>query len=251
MQKNNKKIYSVTQRIKAIKQPRGGYLPLSLFSRTEYKDDYTLNPKENVSPALIGIAVDYLARMEMGETPREAFAISIMGAQVLGKNIDRLPIDLSSESIKLAIELSSYDVAVRFSPKAYKESNIPDKDTIENITILTNRVVDYYKNDPLVWSGFSFEGGYTDTVVAGDGDWLTADGLWDLKVLRSKPNSDHTLQLLMYWIMGLESIHEIYNDIKYLAIYNPRLNESYKINVSEIYQGTIDEVKREVLVMDN
>lgn len=242
--------YSVTQRIKAIKQPRSGYLPISQFTKEDLEDSAQLNQNENIQPALVGLSVDYLSRLVMGETPREAFDISLMGAQTLGIKVPKLPIDLSDESIKIAVQLSSYDVAVRATPLAYRPTNLPDEDTIENIRILTNRVVNYYDDNPITWSGFTFEGGYTDTVVAGDGDWLTKDGLWDLKVLRSEPNANHTLQILMYWLMGLESIHEDYKDIEYLALLNPRKNVTYKINVSKIDQEMIKKVKRDVLVMD-
>jgi hypothetical protein len=34
--------------------------------------------------------------------------------------------------------------------------------------------------------GFTFEGGYTDTVSKGDGDLTTADTLWDFKVSKAK-----------------------------------------------------------------
>lgn len=243
-------MYSVTQRIKAIKQPRLGYLPISQFIKEPLEDSPPLHPHENIHPALIGLTVDYLARLEMGETPREAFEVSLMGAQVLGQSVPSLPIDLSDESIRIAVQLASYDVAVRASPQSYRQTNQPDAHTIENIRTLTNRVINYHKNKPLVWSGFTFEGGYTDTVVAGDGDWLTKDTLWDLKVLRSDPNKDHTLQLLMYWLMGLESIHEVYKDMKYLAILNPRMNVTYKINVTDIDPEIIKQVQRDVLVMD-
>lgn len=242
-------MYSVTQRIRAITQPRLGYLPVNKFSREPMGDMRALNFRENVHPALIGLTVDYLSRLVMGENPREAFNISLMGARILGKEVHELPTDLSDESIKLAVRLSSFDVAVRASPSFYKETDMPDKKTMENIRILTERVVSYFKDDPIVWSGFTFEGGYTDTIVAGDGDWLTKDTLWDLKVLRNEPNPDHTLQLLIYWLMGLESEHPIYQDIKYLAIINPRSDAVHRLNVSDIDQDVIDTVNKKVIVI--
>ena len=63
---------------------------------------------------------------------------------------------------------------------------------------------------PVVWEGFTFDGGYTDRVTSGDGDLLTADGLWDLKVSRWPPNPTYTLQLLVYWRLGLHSTHPEY-----------------------------------------
>jgi hypothetical protein len=73
--------------------------------------------------------------------------------------------------------------------------------------------------------GFTFEGGYTDTVSKGDGDLTTADTLWDFKVSKAKVKKEYTLQLLMYWRMGLHSVHPEFQGIKYLGIYNPRLNQ--------------------------
>ena len=39
---------SVTKRIETVQQPKGGYLPTSLFSRYEYEDDYDI---EDILPA--------------------------------------------------------------------------------------------------------------------------------------------------------------------------------------------------------
>ena len=35
---------------------------------------------------------------------------------------------------------------------------------------------------PIIKDGFTFEGGYTDIVSSGDGDYLTENTLWDFKV---------------------------------------------------------------------
>ena len=80
------------------------------------------------------------------------------------------------------------------------------------------------KNGSIIKDGFTFEpakpddkayekmiktgkgsyGGYTYTVESGDGDFLTADTLWDFKVSKSKPTNKHTLQLLMYLLLNYE-----------------------------------------------
>ena len=70
--------------------------------------------------------------------------------------------------------------------------------------------------------GFTFEGGYTDIVSSGDGDYLTEDTLWDFKVSKEEPKSKYTLQLLMYYIMGCHSIHPEFQKIEKLGIFNPR-----------------------------
>lgn len=66
-----------------------------------------------------------------------------------------------------------------------------------------------------------------DTVSKGDGDLTTADTLWDFKVSKAKVKKEYTLQLLMYWRMGLHSVHPEFQSIKYLGIYNPRLSLSH------------------------
>ena len=96
--------------------------------------------------------------------------------------------------------------------------------------------------------GFTFEpNGYTETVSSGDGDYLTADTLWDFKVSKSKPTSKHTLQLLMYWIMGQHSGQEVYKSIQNLGIFNPRLNEIYLINVSTVSKDIITEIEKDII----
>ena len=95
--------------------------------------------------------------------------------------------------------------------------------------------------------GFTFRGGYTETVNSGDGDFTTIDTIWDFKVLKDSIEKKHTLQLLMYWRMGLNSIHPEFNNLKYLGFYNPRLNKVYRIEVDKIPEAIINEVDHEVI----
>ena len=73
---------SVTQRISKIKQPRGGYIKPKEFEQIMLDgggiDD--MHPEENVSPGLVGLAVDYLTQFMSGTPVEEAFKISQMGA---------------------------------------------------------------------------------------------------------------------------------------------------------------------------
>ena len=100
---------------------------------------------------------------------------------------------------------------------------------------------------PITKDGFTFEGGYTKIIDSGDGDFLTSDTLWDFKVSKNKPTSLHTLQLLIYYIMGTHSIHSEFNSIKKLGIFNPRTNCVYLQNISSIPQLIIDEVSINVI----
>ena len=73
---------SVTGRISAIKQPKGGYIKPSDFDTFIFDDGISLNTEENVHSSVIGMAVDYLTRYIMGADSDEAFKISLQGAMV-------------------------------------------------------------------------------------------------------------------------------------------------------------------------
>lgn len=124
----------------------------------------------------------------------------------------------------------------------------PDGDTIENIRIMVERSLRFFEQyGPKVLDGLTFEGGYTGYVATGDGDFLTNDTLWDFKVSKQKLQNKYTLQLLMYWRMGLHSIHSEYRNVKYLGVYNPRMNVVYRLDVSKISADVISTVETEVI----
>lgn len=247
---------SVTQRIKKVKQPRGGYINPKVLSATPMGDGAeVLNPEENVHPSLMGLAVDYMTRFISGASVEESFKISGMGAHII--NEDKMTKQLMSgikglddTSIINAVKLSGFDVVYRAGIMGYKpvdEIN-PDAPTISNIRTMVERSISFLEQyGPKVMDGFTFEGGYTSTVSTGDGDFTTEDTLWDFKVSKMPVKKEHTLQLLMYWRMGLHSIHTEFQDIKYLGIYNPRMNIVFRIKVSEIPDDVISEVETDVI----
>lgn len=113
---------------------------------------------------------------------------------------------------------------------------------------LVNRSLLFLKKyGPVVKHGFTFEGGYTKTVSYGDGVFLTKDTLWDFKVSKNEPTSKRTLQILMYFIMGKHSIHKEFKTIKYVGIYNPRLNTVYRYEVSKIAPETIKYIEKNII----
>lgn len=248
--------YSVTSRIKAIKQPWGGYIRPKQFSVTSVGEGIEeLSPYESVHASLMGTAVDYLTRFMLGEDIREAFKISIKGALIINeiKKAEKLLAKvkgLDDISIENAVKLTGFDVCFRASPFAYKDVDwiLVDKSTIGNVRTMVERSLKFFDEyGPIVLGGFTFEGGYTDTVCAGDGDFLTEDTLWDLKVSASSITARHTLQLLVYWRMGLHSVHPEFKKIGYLGVYNPRLNRIYKLAVADISDDVIDAVEKEVI----
>lgn len=247
---------SVTQRIKQVKQPRGGYINPKELTVVSLGDDAdALNPVENVHPSLMGLAVDYMTRFMTGASAMDAFAISLKGAQL----IDEVDLaqellagikGLDDESITCAVKLGGFDVCLRAGTMGYKpvQDINPDANTIENVRVMVQRAMHFFDTyGPKVLDGFTFDGGYTPTVSTGDGDFTTADTLWDFKVSKVPVKKEYTLQLLMYWRMGLHSVHPEFRDVKYLGIYNPRTNEVSRIAVADIPQNVIDEVESEVI----
>ena len=256
---------SVTRRIKEVKQPYGGYVKLSQFEVFKVSDNNVLSDSENVSPAVIGMAVDYLTRFAMGSDVSKAFYISLKGAFLAEKmynqknaikKANRLLNEIQfidDKAVVCACKLVTYDSWFR-NPMSAMMSNgadgvNPNMETIKNIKIMVERSVEFWKDyGPIVKDGFTFEpNGYTNVVNSGDGDYLTADTLWDFKVSKSKPNSKHILQLLMYWIMGQHSGQDIYKNIDKLGIFNPRLNTIYLLYMNNVPKEIIETIENEVI----
>lgn len=264
---------SVTGRIKQIKQPYGGYLPRRMFKATQFDDGEELYPKENIHVSLVGLAIDYLTRLMMGAKAEEAFAISLKGAYYLdntvtdlftmtfadehysiAKNLLKDIKGLDRQSIINACKLVGYDVCYRVNPSAYKPIELikPNDETIHNIKVMVERNIHFWqKNGSIIANGFDFEGGYTDFITAGDGDYLTEDTLWDLKVSKSAPTSSYTLQVLIYYIMGMHSVHPEFKNIKKLGLFNPRMNRSYLVTIKKIDPQIIQKIEKNVIGYPN
>ena len=255
---------SVTSRIKEIKQPQGGYLPVSSMKVIQLKDKKPLNENENISPSTVGLVVDYITRFLISGDLRHAFMIPIKGANMAEKiggihavdELEEYLIHIHSfddKSIIYACKATSFDVWYR-NPVMAKDAITgkdinPDRETIDNIKHMVNRTLDFWsKYGDYTVDGFTFEpNGYTDTVSSGDGDYLSKDTIWDLKVSKKEPTADHTLQILMYYIMGQHSGKKEYKKIKRIGIFNPRLNKVYLCDVKDIPQETIEKIEKDVI----
>lgn len=255
---------SVTQRIKQVKQPWGGYIrPKTAFHVQQFDDETALNDEENIHPILVGLLVDYLTRFMNGFSPEEAFKISIQGAINIGEYglakafLKRIK-GLDDETIRCAHKLVEYDVYYRVGMSSFyssvyrtmqkRDSPILTDETIENIRTMVKRSLTFIENyGPITKDGFTLDGAYTDIITIGDGDYLTADTLWDFKVSKKEPNKDQTLQILIYYIMGKHSNYLEFNNIQNLGIFNPRLNKAYSLSVSDISDEIITEVSEKVI----
>lgn len=260
---------AVTQRIKSVKQPRGGYLPPKIFAERTFSDGIVLH-EESLRPTVSGLTVDYLFRSTLPKTSvKEAFNISLLGAKYTGHLPHALSLlskikGLDDDSITSAAKLTNYDGSYRtgFMPNYDPADNVnPDSADIENIRTMVNRTKTFFNTEPVTVDGFTFiensmdQSGFTQTITAGDGDFLTKNGLWDLKVSKKPPTSIHTLQLLVYYLMGLHSMGDDgkplyggnFQHVEHLGIFNPRLNIAYTLKVKDIPADVIRIVEDEVI----
>lgn len=269
---------SVTQRIKEIKQPYGGYLRPSTMDKVQLPNKEELYPDENLHPTKIGLVVDYLSRfMSNGHSVTDAFRISIKGLDALKlyatqyeqirvtygdliEQADEVLLNikgLDDKSIISACQITTFDSIYRaglawFDYETLNDERlIPDAHTIANIRIMVNRALEFFDTyGPVTKDGFKFIGGYTDTITAGDGDFLTEDTLWDFKVSKKPPLKEHTLQLLIYYLMGKHSVQPYYESLTKIGLYNPRLNIVYTKKVSDIDKNILDEITTKIIGYD-
>lgn len=257
-------MYSVTGRIHQIKQPRGGYLPIARFQVRTLEDAHTLAPKENLHPTVVGLAVDDLTRLQLGAAAEEVFQVALEGArraEILGVAGAQAEANgylarihgLDDDSIQSVCKLVTFDVWKRSTFNAFAarpaEDTNPDAATLSNIRVMVSRGLHFWQEyGPVTHSGFNFlPSGYSRIVSSGDGDYLTEDTLWDFKVSAAAPKSQHTLQLLMYWVMGQHSGNPIFSDIVRVGFFNPRLNRVYTYNMADLPPETLRMVEREII----
>lgn len=264
---------SVAQRIRQAKQPQGGYIKPRDLEVISLGDGIgVLHPEESVDPRLIGVVVRCLVRVMTGTPVEDTFEMSLFGAALAGESTwaERLlgcVTGLDDISIVSAIRLSGFDAYTKhftimsvppfgfqicakpsFAKCEPAQDIKPGIVTIENVRAMVKRSLYFlYDNGSKGLDEFTFEGGYTDSVSSGGGDFMTADTLWDFRVSKKRPKKEHTLQLLMHWRMGLHSVHPEFQNIKYLGIYNPRLNKAFRIAVADIPQDVIGEVESKII----
>ncbi len=255
---------SVTQRIKSIKQPRGGYLKPARFTTTILNNDDTILQCENVNPITVGLVVDYMTRVRIGEKKindfdiKDVFRISLKGASLVDKPMYDYAIGIvelieansaSILTIKECCKLVTFDSKYRsgiWSPEYLVDISESDATIIHKLIDLS--ILFFEEYGPFLESGMTFEGGYTETVSTGDADFITQDTLWDFKASKNKILPRYTLQLYMYFLMGLNSNQNIlFKSLQYIGFYNPIRNEVIRLEINDIEAEIKEAVLYEVL----
>lgn len=253
---------SVTGILANIKQPRGGYLPLSNFDIESHCDDLRVVGDYNIAPSLVGLAVDYGTRIALGNDIEETFEVATVGAGMVGASdvaesliadIDAAALEsgeIDEKSVVSLCKLSGFDSAFRAGASAYRpvsEIN-PDRQTIADIGNLILRTKAFFdaSAEPVI-AGFTFEGAYTDDAGASDGDYICGDTLWDLKVSKNEPTIKNTMQVLLYYLMGLRSSKDEFKAVTRIGLFNPWLQKSWSISVLDLDESFLSMVENDIL----
>lgn len=254
-------MFSVRQRISTITQPRNGLISVKLFHEGKIDNDGIYIDLPSGTQQLVGLCVDYLTRFLGGIDKDEAFSIPLLGASMVGESkkakqlIKLINVNLDKATIINAYRLCGYDVVVRRSATLFKsidEIQI-DENLINNIRILVQRTTQFLTSiGGITDSGVTFEGGYNKIISTGDCDFLTHDTLWDLKVSQDKKlRSQYTLQLAIYYLLGLRSIHhDRFKKIKKLGIINPLTLKTFIVNLTDIPKERLLTVALQVIGYD-
>lgn len=166
-------------------------------------------------------------------------------------------------TVRAACQLAGYDVGGRNDPRLWSPEHgaagiVPNEMTITHVASMLARTQAFFAEyGPVTKDGFVFAdpvryllgepGGYTDLVDSGDGDFLTTDTLWDMKVSVNNPTKDQTLQLLMYFLMGKESGLPEFARLTHVGLFNPRLGTVHRLAVADVPAETIQTIRRDVI----
>lgn len=253
--------HCVTRCIQRIQQPYGGYLPKGMFQMDSFSDGCTEKEEERIKAAMsahgsrIGTTVDYLTRAYFGTCKRKMFDMAIKGAKLVNRLSEAEALiekvcGMDVESIEAAYKLIGFEIVYLTKKRFYSPSRnktCPDE-VIYAIQQLGYRSEIFFETcGRMVSCGLDLRRGYGTIVTSGDGDFLTTDGLWDLKCTKKSWSKDWGLQVLVYLLMGLRADPLKFQNVKVLGIFNAVRNESFKISLEDIPEETFYQVSRDVI----
>lgn len=261
---------NVTERIRQVQQPRGGFLNPRTMEIRELGGAALDHTVESVHTSVVGSAVELLTRIATGTPVKEALSWEGIVATRAGTQaysearqlIDEMDYTVALYAEEDGDELLSDDLLVaacrlvsllsaahghwQYDPRTPTAD--VDELTIEHIRTMVTRSVAFFRHyGPVLAHGLVVTGAAEGTVDWGEVDFLTADTLWDFKVIVKPPSSVHTLQLLMLWIMGTRQPRPEFKAVVHVGLFNPRQNVVYRISVDAIAPDTIAAIASEVL----
>ncbi|GEM_PF-152658 len=248
---------SIARRAATYPQPRYGFVPVEDLRVRRSEDRRKLAEEESLPPWVANEIVRRLSQVELGAAAENVFKASLAGARRLGaealedaQHQISLVNGVSSQSIESVHRLVAYSSLAEIGAKAYRVAidSFADEDTLKDIRIMVQRSRSFFEeNGPILRSGFDVEGGYTDTVSSGRGDFLAEGSIWDLRAYAGPLTTTDTLRVLMYYLMGQRSVHQEFQRVVRIGVFNPRLYEARWIRVNEIQEATKYEVSSRVI----
>lgn len=209
--------------------------------------------QENIRPSLTGTAIDYMTR-SFALHSLEDFKLPIQAVLMNGnkKQLEELKHDIinylklvhdksidevDEKAFFLMLKISAWEENYRggiYTPVTTK----PNKITLNHYRIMIKRMQNFFKifGNPAETGYLS----YTDNkMVHGDGDYLLAKTLVDLKVSKHMMTANWIRQLLLYYVL-LRSDKVSVDDIEKLMIVNPRFDQVAYVNIRDIDINILD-----------
>jgi len=230
------------------------FIKVDDFKKTQYRSNSKLYRRESIPAYLSGVIIDYLTRYKLLKDPTKAFSIPLIvdiDKEVNGeasKLVSQIK-KFDKESVDIALKLCRYDNYYRTGKledtAQYKltEHDYFNLGTMVNrATWFINSCIDKTK---ILEVDIEFDGAYTNKVTNGDADYLTNKVLIDLKTSAYEPKSADAFQLLLYYVLGINSNNSYkFEKLTHLAIFNPRLNAAYTLPLSSISKRKIEKVEK-------
>lgn len=233
--------------------------PPKVFKKIELGSSQDLLCKdENVSAGLIGTCIDYMSRLIFLKDSN-AFDIAKKGAVLVddlsgfNQRLKSIKASLrmsggkvSDKVLKNALQMCVYDTAYRSGTYPVPVGKIePDKKTCDHIRFMLNNVKNFFEKVGIPkLSGFTVNSRYD--FIFGDGDFLSDDYVLDFKTISGNLLSKMTLQILLYYVLGLEEgKYDEFSKVKKLLFFNPRKNIMYTCSISDI-SDAIETMKKRI-----
>ncbi|AXQ19212.1 hypothetical protein D0Y49_01910 [Lactobacillus johnsonii] len=219
--------------------------------------------EESLKPTLMGTLIDYLTRIVIY---KDLKAFDFIKNTKNKKLIQQLKKDfkdidytqLTQENIKLVTRLCLFEHSFRGNEyiDPLKENIEINTLTCDHIKTMLNRANNFFNRfgQPVLTQ---YKCSITTSLkektyveVYGDGDYLLQDALVDFKVSKNGPTQDYVRQLLIYYIglvgKDLKKKKVKREEIKYLIIFNPRLDMFYKLDLESISEASLGEVNKNI-----
>lgn len=274
---------SVSELVERIEQPVSGILPVSNFTKRElHQDTHKLFGNNTIPAVHLGLIIDYCVKYILGvklsdilHVEYEGYAEHIRVSAVKyydslsEQSLTQIYVDDERKKICLSDFVSNVENSTTFEEYVTNMLYVIQYgDFVRNFRFAYNRLGEVFNTEiskedihdilymflrTRSWiNTFSkvtpmykfYPRGYNNTVTSGEGDFCTSDTLWDLKVSNGEPTTKDTLQLLIYYIMAMQSDNRLYRNVHKIGVYNPKLDTEWVCNMNDINEGITTSVKK-------